>query len=53
MEKRHRESVGMNMSQELKEHLLPKVQARYAQRSRAGKSRLLDEFCEDHGYERK
>ena len=43
----------MNMSQELKENWLPKVRARYAQRNREGKSRLLSELCEDHGYERK
>jgi hypothetical protein len=53
MEKRHRESVGMNMSQELKEKWLPKQQARYARRSREGKSRMLDELCEDYAYERK
>ena len=43
----------MNMSQELKEKMLPKLQIRYARRNRAGKSRMLDEVCEDHGYERK
>jgi hypothetical protein len=53
MEKRHRQMVWMYMSQELKEKWLPKVRARYARRSREGKSRMLDEFCEDHGYERK
>lgn len=53
MEKRHRESVGMNMSQELKDGLLPKLQARYLRRGREGRSRMLDELCEDHGYERK
>lgn len=41
------------MSQTLKTELLPKLQARYARRDRAGKQRLLDELCEDHGYERK
>jgi hypothetical protein len=43
----------MYMSQELKENWLPKVRVRYARRSREGKSRMLDELCEDHGYERK
>src|SRR5262245_58177850 len=43
----------MHMSHELKTELLPKLQARYARRSREGKSRMLDELCEDHGYERK
>jgi hypothetical protein len=43
----------MNMSQELKTEWLPKLQARYAGRGREGKSRLLDELCEDYKYERK
>lgn len=43
----------MNMSQELKREWLPKLQARYAQRNREGKSRMLDELCEDYGYDRK
>lgn len=43
----------MHISQTLKSELLPKLQARYARRSRDGKSRMLDELCEDHGYERK
>jgi hypothetical protein len=43
----------MNMSQELKDGLLPKLQGRYLRRSREGRSRMLDELCEDHGYERK
>jgi hypothetical protein len=43
----------MYMSQELKENWLPKVRVRYARRSREGKSRMLDELCEDQGYERK
>jgi len=32
---------------------LPKQQTRYARRDREGKSRMLDELCEDHGYDRK
>ncbi len=43
----------MNMSQALKTNWLPKQQARYARRDREGKSRMLDELCEDHGYARK
>ena len=43
----------MNMNQNLKADLLPKLQARYARRGRAGKTGMLDELCEDYGYERK
>jgi hypothetical protein len=43
----------MHMSQEMKEDWLPKVRARYEKRSREGKTRMLSELCEDHGYERK
>jgi hypothetical protein len=53
MEKRHRKSVEMHMSHELKAVLLSKLRIRYAKRSREGKSRMLNELCEDHGYERK
>ena len=41
------------MSQELKSDWLPKLQTRYARRSREAKSRMLDELCEDYHYERK
>jgi hypothetical protein len=41
------------MSQELKKESLPKLRARYARRSREGKSLMLDEICEDYDYERK
>jgi hypothetical protein len=53
MEKRHRRSVCVKMSKELRSQWLPKLQARYAGRGREGKGRMLDELCEDHGYERK
>jgi len=43
----------MNMTQAIKEDLLPKLRERYARRGRAGKTRMLDELCEDYGYERK
>ncbi len=41
------------MSKELKIDWLPKLQNRYARRKREGKSGMLDELCEDYGYERK
>jgi len=43
----------MNMSQAIKTDLLPKLCARYERRNREGKTRMLDELCEDYGYERK
>src|ERR1035438_6313922 len=43
----------MNMSKELKTDWLPKLQVRYCRRNREGKSRMLDEMCEDYEYERK
>ena len=43
----------MNMSKELKRDWLPKLQERYERRNREGKSRMLDELCEDYQYERK
>ncbi len=54
MGKRHRRKpVAMNMSREIKEDLLPRLKARYARRGRAGRSRMLDELCQDYHYERK
>jgi hypothetical protein len=54
MGKRHRKKpVRMNMSREIKEDVLPHLKARYAQRGRAGRSRMLDELCQDYHYERK
>src|SRR5437868_4038633 len=43
----------MNMSKELRRDWLPKLQERYGRRNRDGKSRMLDELCEDYQYERK
>ncbi len=43
----------MNMSKAIKEDLLPKLRERYGRRQREGKTRMLDELCEDYGYERK
>ena len=54
MGKRHRKKpVRMNMSREIKEDLLPRWKARYARRGREGRSRMLDELCQDYHYERK
>ena len=41
------------MSKELKKDWLPKLQARYQQRGREGRSRMLDELCGDYHYGRK
>ena len=43
----------MNMTKAIKDDLLPKLRERYARRQREGKTRMLDELCEDYGYERK
>jgi len=43
----------MNMNRTIKDDLLPKLRERYARRQREGKTRMLDELCEDYGYERK
>ena len=43
----------MHMSKALKKDWLPKLQARYALRNREGKTRMLDELCDDYEYERK
>lgn len=54
MAKRHRQSpVAMKMSRALKAGVLGKLQARYARRDREGKGVMLDELCEDFGFERK
>lgn len=41
------------MSQALGKDWIPKLQARCAGRGREGKSRMLDELCQDYEYERK
>ncbi len=41
------------MSKEMKKEGLAKLLVRYARRNREGKSRMLDELCEDYKYERK
>ena len=43
----------MNMSRIIKDDLLPKLRDRYTRRNRDGKTRMLDELCEDYDYERK
>jgi hypothetical protein len=43
----------MNMNRTIKDDLLPKLRERYARRQREGRTRMLDELCEDYGYERK
>jgi hypothetical protein len=45
--------VTMNMSREIKDDLLPRLQVRYQRRGRAGRSLMIDELCHDYGYERK
>ena len=45
--------MTMNMSREIKEDLLPRLKVRYARRGREGRSRMLDELCQDYHYERK
>lgn len=41
------------MNRTIKNDLLPKLQSRYARRNRDGKTRMLDELCENYGCERK
>lgn len=48
MGKRHRKKPV-----EIKEDLLARLKSRYARRGREGRSRMLDELCQDYHYERK
>ena len=41
------------MSQKVREELLPRLRERYARRGREGRSRLIDEVCEQWDYSRK
>lgn len=41
------------MSRKLAEEMLPRLRQRYAGRGREGRSRLIDEVCEQWGYSRK
>ena len=41
------------MSRKIAEELLPRLRQRYMGRGREGRSRLIDEVCEQWGYSRK
>lgn len=41
------------MSQKLREEMLPRLRQRYLERGPQGRSKMLDEFCEQFGYSRK
>lgn len=41
------------MSQKVRQDMLPKLRQRYAGRGREGRSRMIDEICEQFGYSRK
>lgn len=43
----------MPMSQKVRAEMLPRLRQRYAGRGREGRSRLIDEVCEQFGYSRK
>ena len=43
----------MLMSQKVREEMLPRLQQRYAERGREGRSRMIQELCEQFGYSRK
>ena len=41
------------MSQKIREEMLPRLRQRYLERGREGRSRLVQELCEQFGYSRK
>ena len=41
------------MSQKVREEMLPRLRQRYMERGREGRSRIIDELCEQFGYSRK
>lgn len=41
------------MSRKIAEEVLPRLRQRYAGRGREGRTRLIDEVCEQWGYSRK
>src|SRR5512147_1656543 len=43
----------MLMSQKGREEMLPRLRQRYMERGREGRSRMIDELCEQFGYSRK
>jgi hypothetical protein len=43
----------MSMSQKVREEMLPRLRQRYVNRELQGRSRMIDELCEQFGYSRK
>src|SRR4249920_951137 len=43
----------MSMSQKVREEMLPRLRQRYAGRGREGRSRMIQELCEQFAYSRK
>jgi hypothetical protein len=43
----------MSMSQKVREEMLPRLRQRYVGRGRQGRTRMIDELCEQFGYGRK
>ena len=43
----------MSMSQKVREEMLPRFRQRYVGRGRQGRTRMIDELCEQFGYSRK
>ena len=43
----------MSMSQKVRDEMLPRLRQRYAGRGREGRSRMIQELCEQFGYSRK
>jgi hypothetical protein len=43
----------MSMIQRVREEMLPRLRQRYVNRGRQGRSRMIDELCEQFGYSRK
>lgn len=41
------------MSQKVREEMLPRLRQRYMERGREGRTRIIDELCEQFGYSRK
>ncbi len=41
------------MSQKVREAMLPRLRQRYVNRGRQGRTRMIDELCEQFGYSRK
>lgn len=43
----------MSMSQKVREEMLPRLRQRYVGRGRQGRTRMIDDLCEQFGYNRK